>query len=534
MVQDEDSGARGLSLADYLTVVRSYWVGVTAIMAVAVACGLAWYAVQPRIYAAESSGIVAATGAENLSLSVAGDSLAKSKAKAYKSVAESTLVADRVVKSLGLSESPQAAAASVTIDVPTDATVMSVTAKSTDPAQAKAIADGWVEALAAQVSDLEKVDSPGGTPAIKVVPFANATLPTSPVSPRLDVALLVAALGGLLLGLGYAFVRSRLDRKVRRAAAIEGSFHLPVIGSLPHDKRLSGTTQILDDASGAAGGPSHAMGEALRELRTNLQFMDVDRPPRVLLITSSMPAEGKSTVICNLAATIAAAGEDVIVVDGDLRRPSVHSVFGTVAEVGVTDILTGRASIDDLLQPWPALPHLKVLSAGRVPPNPSELLGSRAMHQLVAELSSRAVVLIDAPPVLPVTDAAVLSRVADGTLVVARVGKTTTDNLHRSLRNLARVRGRVLGVILNCVATKGEGRDSYGYYTAYASEDRHEPDSERGSRTTVPAPLPALSSPGDDPGEGSREAPRVALAAVDGGGGFLRRGEGRRRRREDE
>ncbi|WP_422933353.1 polysaccharide biosynthesis tyrosine autokinase [Sinomonas sp. P47F7] len=504
MVHDDGRNQSGLSLAEYVSIARSYWVGILLLTALATAAGLGWYLTQPRVYEAVSSGIVVSGGADNLSLSLAGDNLAKSKAKGYKSVGESTLVAERVAKTLSLDEPVQAVAGAVTIAVPPDSAELQIKARSADPQQAQRLADAWVVAIAAQVYDLEKPNaSPGSEPASKVVPLAKAVLPSAPVSPRLDLALSLGAAIGLVLGLVYAFLRHQFDRRIRSAAEIERLAHLPVVGTLPLDKRLSGGSSVVADVSalGAMGGSGHAMGEALRELRTNLQFIDVDNPPRVLLITSSLPSEGKSTVIGNLAATLAAAGEDVIVVDGDLRRPTVHSVFDVMGDVGLTDVLSGRAAVDDVLQPWGPMPQLQVLSAGRIPPNPSELLGSRAMQQLLKELSQRAIVLVDTPPLLPVTDAAVLARAADGTIVVARARKTTSDNLQRALGNLGRVRGRVLGIILNCVATKGSDAYSYGYYGTYSSGGKEQKRRGRGqprsagaagqlTADTVPEPAP--------------------------------------------
>ncbi|WP_246036097.1 polysaccharide biosynthesis tyrosine autokinase [Sinomonas susongensis] len=471
---DNPAGGQGMNLADYLSVARTYWSGILVFVVVATAGAFGWYHVQPRVYEAQSNGMVVTGGSENLNLSLAGDNLSKSKAKGYRSLADSLLVAERVIKTLGISTSPQAIAGTVKVVVPVDSAELQVTATSSDPVQAKEVADAWVSALAAQVYEIEKsMSTSGADPATKVVPLAKAAVPSAPISPNLRLALGAGVAGGLVLGLAYALVRNLLDRRIRAAAEIERRFHVPVVGTLPRDKRLVGETRILDVHGAGAG---HAMGEALRELRTNLHFIDVDSPPRVLLVTSSLPSEGKSTVIGNLAATIAAAGEDVIVVDADLRRPTGHKVFGVVGDVGMTDVLTGRATIEEVLQEWGPMPHLKILAAGRIPPNPSELLGSRAMQHLLEELSQRAVVLIDTPPLLPVTDAAVLSRAADGTLVVARARKTTTDSLQRALGNLARVRGRVLGVILNCVATKGPDTYSYGYYGTYSSR----PERRRG------------------------------------------------------
>lgn len=475
----------GLDLADYLAILRVYWKAIVAFTLLATLAAAGWTVLQPKVYSSDSSGIVVTPGSDNVSLALAGDSLAKAKVKNYESVAKSRLVADRVIQSLDLKTSADALLGSITIKVPLDTAEIKVTAQSTDPATAQRVADAWVNGLAAQVEAIETApatDSAGqagagqadAATAVRVLPLGKAVLPTSPTSPNTKLNLALGALVGLALGVAYALIRRHLDRRIRKAADIERLFGVPVIGTLPVDHRLDGKSTIVDAGTAAqlhdAGG---AMAEALRELRTNLSFLDVDQPPRIIVVTSSMQAEGKSTVTANLAVTMAAAGENVVVVDGDLRRPTLVDVFNLVPGVGVTDVLTGTAELADVLQPWGALPNLSVLGSGRIPPNPSELLGSRAMKNMLTTLAKDAVVLIDAPPLLPVTDAAVLSRVADGAIVVIRTGRTTQEQLDQSLGNLEKVKGSVLGAVLNYVPTKGT--DAYSYYGTYTSAAAHPP-----------------------------------------------------------
>ncbi|MEO5314971.1 polysaccharide biosynthesis tyrosine autokinase [Pseudarthrobacter sp. CC12] len=490
----------GLDLADYLAVLRVYWKAIVAFTLLATLAAAGWTVLQPKIYSSDSSGIVVTPGSDNVSLALAGDSLAKAKVKNYESVAKSRLVADRVIQALDLKTTADALLGSISVKVPMDTAEIRVTAQSTDPATAQRVADAWVNGLAAQVEAIETAPatdaagqaSTGATPdagpqasaatAVRVLPLGKAVLPTSPTSPNTKLNLALGALVGLALGVAYALIRRHLDRRIRKAADIERLFGVPVIGTLPVDHRLDGKSTIVDAGTAAqlhdAGG---AMAEALRELRTNLSFLDVDNPPRIIVVTSSMQAEGKSTVTANLAVTMAAAGENVVVVDGDLRRPTLVDVFNLVPGVGVTDVLTGTAELADVLQPWGALPNLSVLGSGRIPPNPSELLGSRAMKNMLTTLAKDAVVLIDAPPLLPVTDAAVLSRAADGAILVIRTGRTTQEQLDQSLGNLEKVKGRVLGAVLNYVPTKG--RDAYSYYGTYSA---------------TPAPASAEPEPVDD------------------------------------
>ncbi|KQR65432.1 lipopolysaccharide biosynthesis protein [Arthrobacter sp. Leaf337] len=497
----------GLDLADYLRVVRTYWKAIVAFTLLATLTAFGWTVLQPKIYSSDSSGIVVTPGSDNVSLSLAGDSLAKAKVKNYESVAKSRLVADRVIASLELKTTADALLGTISVKVPLDTAEIRVTAQSPDPATAQRVADAWVNGLAAQVEAIETATpetattetttpdagtspdaatAPAATAsAVRILPLGKAVLPTSPVSPNVKLTLALGALIGLALGVAYALVRRHLDRRIRNAAEIERLFEVPVIGTLPIDHRLDEKSTILDAGAAAqlhdAGG---AMAEALRELRTNISFLDVDQPPRIIVVTSSMQAEGKSTVTANLAVTMAAAGENVVVVDGDLRRPTLVDVFNLVPGVGVTDVLTGTAELEDVLQPWGALPNLSVLGSGRIPPNPSELLGSKAMKNMLNALAENAIVLIDAPPLLPVTDAAVLSRVADGAIVVIRTGRTTQEQLGQSLGNLEKVKGRILGAVLNYVPTKGT--DAYSYYGTYTSATGSAPDYHSAPESLAP------------------------------------------------
>ncbi|MEA3550215.1 polysaccharide biosynthesis tyrosine autokinase [Pseudarthrobacter sp. C1] len=472
----------GMDLTDYLRVLRVYWRAIVAFTLLATLAALGWTVLQPKIYSSDSSGIVVTPGSDNVSLSLAGDSLAKAKVKNYESVAKSRLVADRVIASLELQTTADALLGSISVKVPLDTAEIRVTAQSTDPATAQRVADAWVNGLAAQVEAIETA-APDGTQvasaatAVRVLPLGKAVLPTSPTSPNTRLNLALGALVGLALGVAYAVIRRHLDRRIRKAADVERLFGVPVVGTLPVDRRLDGKSTVLDAGTEAlvhdAGG---AMAEALRELRTNLSFLDVDQPPRIIVVTSSVQAEGKSTVTANLAVAMAAAGENVVVVDGDLRRPTLVDVFNLVPGVGVTDVLTGTAELADVLQPWGALPNLSVLGSGRIPPNPSELLGSRAMRNMLNALAEDAIVLIDAPPLLPVTDAAVLSRAADGAIVVVRTGRTTQEQLGQSMGNLDKVKGRILGAVLNYVPTRGT--DAYSYYGTYTSVPSRVPAAE--------------------------------------------------------
>jgi len=207
--------------------------------------------------------------------------------------------------------------------------------------------------------------------------------------------------------------------------------------------------------------------EAFRQLRTNLQFVDIEHALRSVVLTSSVPGEGKSTNTCNLSLSLAQAGVRVILLEGDLRRPRVAEYMGLEGAVGLTSVLLGRVPLEDALQPW-GDGTLQVLPSGPLPPNPSELLGSAGMEELLGRLEGLAdIILIDAPPLLPVTDAAVLGAMTSGVLMLVRSNRTNVEQVKRATTTANAVGATVLGVILNAVPTSGPDAYAYGYGYGY-------------------------------------------------------------------
>jgi capsular exopolysaccharide synthesis family protein len=271
------------------------------------------------------------------------------------------------------------------------------------------------------------------------------------------------------MGFVYALIRHQFDRRLRSSEEVEKRFGVPVIGLIPqstHMRQEDGKALTLAVTSPGAGGSANT-AEAFRKLRTNLAFMDVDNPPRVIVVTSPQQSDGKSTIAANLAAAIAIGGQPVTLIDGDLRRPTVADSLGVVDGAGLTDILVGRVTAAEVIQNHPDVPGLRVLASGVIPPNPSELLGSQALRHLVTELSKDAIVIIDAPPLLPVTDAAVLTRSADGAIIVVTHGGTLDTELQASLNHISTVHGRALGIVFNRMRRSASG----GYYGDYYRND---------------------------------------------------------------
>nr|WP_276609786.1 polysaccharide biosynthesis tyrosine autokinase [Arthrobacter silviterrae] len=455
---------------DYVRVFRQHWMGVVALTLIGILCSAGWIFTQTPTYSSNSVGYVSIPGGDNMGSALAGDNLAKSKATSYASFASSRPVADAVISSLKLDVKPDALLKQITVTSAKDTPQIKITATADSAQEAQSLANAWVVALADQVKVLESTTPVKGQPAaadsiIKVVALGDAPLPTFPTSPNKKLSLILGALAGLIIGVAYALVRNHLDRRIRSIEMVERVIGTSVVGTIPVDDRLRNGQHVVENGQiNHANSEGYALSEALRELRTNLHYMNVDNPPRVIVITSSIPSEGKSTIAANLAVTIAATGEKVILIDGDLRRPVVSEFFGLAGGGGLTDILSGQATLDDVLQVYGPVPALAVLGAGRIPPNPSELLGSQSMKRLLDALAKEAVVLIDAPPLLPVTDAAILARATDGALVVAGAGKTTIDELEKAVSTLSKVNAPLLGAVLNRVPTSGGQAAGYGYY----------------------------------------------------------------------
>jgi capsular exopolysaccharide synthesis family protein len=314
-------------------------------------------------------------------------------------------------------------------------------------------------ALKTQLGQLQ-LNSAVQTGSAQVV--TPAAIPTSPSSPRTLRNVLVGAAIGLLLGIGVALLRDYLDDSVRTKEEMErAGGGLPVLGVIPstdnwRDKSVPTVVSLT-----APGSPT---AESYRALRTSIQFLGTDRPIRRLQITSPSAEEGKTTTVANLGVALAAAGQRVIVVCCDLRRPRIHEFYGLSNNVGLTSVLLGHRSFADGIQPVQSQERLAVLASGNLPPNPSELLQSRQMAQLLQSLEARAdIVLLDCPPILPVTDAAALSTHVDATLVVASASGTHGRVLSRALEVLAQVGAPLVGTVLNNVAAK----DTYGYAHKY-------------------------------------------------------------------
>jgi succinoglycan biosynthesis transport protein ExoP len=317
-----------------------------------------------------------------------------------------------------------------------------------------------------QIQVAAQINQTGGGQLI-----TRAQTPGAPIEPAPLRNTAIALLLGLMVGVGLAFLREYLDESIKSKEDLERvAPGITTVGMIPmvdtwKDSLAPYLVTIRDPASPAA--------EAYRTLRTSIQFLGLDRPIKTLQVTSPAKEEGKTTTLTNLGVTLARAGSRVALLDCDLRRPRMHEFFGLSNHVGFTSVLLGECSLGDALQPVPGQSRLGLLASGPPPPEPSELLGSRhARGVLDALRASCDIVLIDTPPVLPVTDALVMARVVDGTLLVLAAGQTTKKGLHRAMELLEQVDTPLLGTVFNEVGSEQGYGAGYGYGYSYDPSSR--------------------------------------------------------------
>ena len=312
----------------------------------------------------------------------------------------------------------------------------------------------------------------------RVQSIDEATLPTFAVSPNRKRAIIYSVLMGLLLGLGLAFALDRLDDSVKSPDELRDQMELPMLGLIPAIRAERGSRRSADATVGRLithVDPRSPVAEAYRSMRTNLAFARAQQSPQAIVVASPGPSDGKSTTVANLAITFAQQGQRTLLIDADLRRAVLDKAFNAPRSPGLTEVIIGEATLDQVVHKT-EVPNLSILASGRFPPNPAELLGSARMQEILHEAKARFdVILLDSPPLLAVTDAAVLSTMVDGVVLVIRTQRTKRDAVRRALGHVRSVRGRLLGAVLNDVDLRsGAYYGSYGhyYYSYYGKERR--------------------------------------------------------------
>ncbi|MFT7764741.1 polysaccharide biosynthesis tyrosine autokinase [Clavibacter tessellarius] len=463
-----------MELREYIRILRRSWILILLALLLGIGAAAGYSLVQTPEYRASAKVFVSTQSAGTVSDLSQGNSFTQQAVKSYADVVSTPVVLEPVIAQLGLDETAESLAPRVSASAAADTVIIEIAAQDEQAETAAVIANAVAKSFSDVVAQLVPEDT-GGQPQVKITTLQEARIPASPVSPRVPLNLALGALVGLALGIAVSVLRSMLDTRIRGERDLRLVTDAPVLGGIAFDPKAKDRPLIVQSD------PRSPRAESFRSLRTNLQFLDFGGRARSFVITSAVESEGKSTTTANLAIALSDAGARVAVIDADLRRPKLASYLGLEGAVGLTDVLIGRAKLTDVLQPW-GNRNMFVLPAGQIPPNPSELLGSRTMVTLLKDLEAEFdTVLIDAPPLLPVTDSAVLSKSAGGAILVVSSGRAHRGQVHAAIESLNSVGAEVLGVVLTMLPTKGP--DAYGYGQYGYSYVRPE-----GADGTSPAP----------------------------------------------
>jgi capsular exopolysaccharide synthesis family protein len=452
-----------VEIRDYLRIARRRWRLIVGCTVVAILLAAALTFRTTPLYSSTAQLFISTPGSDT-SQAYQGGLFSQQRVTSYADLVSSRQVAEQVLDEVDADLSPTDLAEKVSATAVPETVILEISVSDADPERAQDLAQAYAQEMTRFITDLERPESGEAAP-IKATISEDASLPTTPYTPQPVRNLGLAAVLGLLLGIGIAVLRELLDTSISSADDVTQATEAPILGNIHHDP---GSVKLpaIDALSNAS-----PWSEAYRVLRTNMQYVEVDHDQRVFVVTSSLPGEGKSTTATNLALTLALADQRVALVEFDLRRPTLAARLELDDAVGATSVLIGKVSLADAMQVH-RHSGLKVLTSGPIPPNPAELLQSAAMGKMMQDLREDFdVVILDAPPLLPVTDAALLSAQADGAVVVVRHGKTTRDQLGHCIERLEAVDAKAVGVVINATPAKRAARAysySYGYGYGYA------------------------------------------------------------------
>lgn len=425
-----------MEIREYWRILRAGWWIVALATAIGVAGGYAYTFFTTPQYQACARLFVTTEGGSSVGEAYQNNLFSQERVSSYAGLATSTQVAQRAVDQLQLQESAAELRSRITATPIEKTVLLDLCATDADPEVAQALTNAVAGQLTQVVQELE-TSQRGGNPAAGATIVDQGDVPSAPIGMGLFVTLGLGGAIGFVLGLALALLRGLVDRSIRDRPRAEDVSGRVVLGGLPVDA----TRPTVPVASMAT------MGEPLRVLRTNIRFLGGGSPPRVITITSAASGEGRTSTAIDLAAVLAEAGHTVLLVGGDLRSSTLGTRLGIEQNSGLSTVLSGEHSVEDAIQN-DVFDGVSVLPAGPVPPNPSELLGSDRAQELLKELrADYRYVIVDTPPLLDVTDGAILTALSDGTVVLARTGRTTREKLRRAIKALDGVGGTVLGVV---------------------------------------------------------------------------------------
>lgn len=453
-----------LDIRRYLHILRKRWWLIVAAVVVSLAVAGVLTARTPPTYVASTTLFVGQqqVAIEELGQGVALSNLSEDLLASYASIVASRSIAEAAVATSGLQVSPGAVQGSVFAGPIPDTQIIKLSSVHEDPRLAARIANA---VAAAFVDEIARIETSGGQgePAVRVSIIDQALEPGSPIAPNPARNMTLALVLGLLAGVGGAFLFDLLDASVKHREELEES-GISVVGVIPKLETEGASVYLERD-------PQVVGGEAFRKLRTSISFMSVDDPVRTILVSSPLSEEGKTTCALNLASAYAQGGSRTLLVEADLRRPSLHQLFGQEGMRGLTTAIIGQTPLAEAIRNT-NVANLSVLLAGAIPPNPVELLDSEQMSDVLARLKERFdMVVIDSPPLIPVADPAALANRVDGVIIVARAGSTHRKRLGEAVKIVEHSGAKLLGVLLNGLSPK-DAPGEYEYYYSYRSAER--------------------------------------------------------------
>lgn len=453
-----------MDFQEYLRIGARNWLLILLGLVLGLAISLGIVLASAKEYTATTQIFVAASSATDSAQLAAGNTFTEARVQSYVSIATSPRVTEPVIHDLNLPMTPAQLASQISASARVSTVLIDISVRDRSPDQAARLANAVSTQFSHVVADLEDTSGSGKSP-VKLTVTRPATVPTAASSPRTMLDLTLGLLLGAVLGFGIAILRTALDNSVTAPDDLEQTAAAPVLAVVGFDKQASQEpVAFRADTHGPRA-------EAFRQLRTNLQFLNIDQRPRVIAVTSALPIEGKTSTALNLSAALAEAGFAVCLVEADLRQPNLATILGLVGDVGLTTVLLGKATVEEVSQA--AGPNLTIITSGPVPPNPSELLVATQTHSVLRQIAEKAdYTIIDSAPLLPVADGAEAAALADATLLVVRAGKTTRHQVRQAVEALTKVNKHPMGTMLNMA--KPGGPNSYLYTQYYTYRRRHD------------------------------------------------------------
>lgn len=441
-----------MDYAESLRLLRSHWkaVVVLALLGSLIGSGLAFAA--PREFVASTQLFVATSAGSNAADLAQGGNYSQQQAKNYSNIVKSELVLQPVITSLSLNMSTAALGQMISTTVPLSTSIISVSVTDESPTRAATIANSVMASLSSRVAKLSPVQSDGAA-QVNLQVIQSAIPPKSPSSPKVPLYIGVGLALGLLLGAAFIVIRSKISNPVRSTDQVRAATKATILGKVEFDDDADAMPLLFADS------PDSRRKEQIRQIRTNLVFLQPESEHKLLIITSSVPNEGKSTISANLAISLATLGKRVCLVDADLRKPSLAKILDLDGSIGLTTVLSGQLPLEEAFQYW-GPDRMSVLLAGDIPPNASELLSTSTMGDTLKWLNaSFDVTIIDTPPVLPLTDGVILGQQSGGIILVVGSGQVNVNELKSSVELLNAAQTPILGTILNMAPA-----DAYAHY----------------------------------------------------------------------